>query len=73
MFKKAKDIKPGETVFNRGTSFIVKEVRVDAEHGWIGIAFLDTEGVWHGFYHPEEYLGVQEWFEHDPGREQRME
>jgi hypothetical protein len=44
--------------FNRGTSFIVKEVRVDAEHGWIGIAFLDTEGVWHGLYHPDEYLGV---------------
>lgn len=60
MFKKAKDIKPGETVFNSGTSFIVKEVRVDTEHGWIGIAFLDTEGVWHGFYHPDEYLGVGE-------------
>ena len=34
MSKKAKDITVGETVFNRGTSFIVKEVRVDAEHGW---------------------------------------
>ena len=28
MSKKAKDITVGETVFNRGTSFIVKEVRV---------------------------------------------
>lgn len=51
MSKKAKDITVGETVFNRGTSFIVKEVRVDTEHGWIGIAFLDTEGIWHGWYH----------------------
>jgi len=58
MFKKAKDIKPGETVFNRGQRFIVKEVRVDAEHGWI--AFLDAEGFVHGWYHPDEYLGVGE-------------
>ena len=58
MSKKAKDITVGETVFNRGTSFIVKEVRVDTEHCWIGIAFLDTEGIWHGWYHPDEYLGV---------------
>jgi hypothetical protein len=58
MFRKAKDIKPGETVFNGGQSFIVKEVRVYPEFGWI--AFLDTEGVWHGVYHPDEYLGVGE-------------
>jgi len=59
MSKKAKDITVGETVFNRGQSFIVKEVRVDAEHGWI--AFLDTEGIWHGWYHPDEYLRVGPW------------
>jgi hypothetical protein len=58
MFKKAKDIKPGDTVFNRSQRFIVKEVRVDARDGWI--VFLDTEGVWRGPYHPEEYLGVEE-------------
>jgi hypothetical protein len=58
MSKKAKDIKPGETVFNRGQKFIVKEVRVDTRDGWI--TFLDTEGVWRGPYHPEEYLGVEE-------------
>ena len=58
MSKKAKDITVSETVFNRGTSFIVKEVRVETEHSWIGIAFLDTEGFWHGWYHPDEYLGV---------------
>jgi hypothetical protein len=56
MFKKAKDITAGETVFDRGQSFIVKEVRVDQEHGWI--AFMDTQGLVHGWYHPEEYLGV---------------
>jgi hypothetical protein len=56
--KMAKDITVGETVFNRSQSFIVKEVRVDAERGWI--AFLDTEDFWHGWYHPDEYLRVGE-------------
>ena len=56
--KKAKDIKPGETVFNRGQKFVVKEVSVDERYGWI--LFLDTDGLWRGPYHPEEYLGVQE-------------
>jgi hypothetical protein len=56
MFEKAKDITVGETGFNRSQSFIVKEVRVDAEQGWI--AFHDTEGFWHGWYHSEEHLGV---------------
>lgn len=56
MWKRAKDIVPGDTVFDRGRSFVVKEVRVDAEHGWI--AFLDTEGFWHGWYAAEEYFGV---------------
>jgi hypothetical protein len=56
----ASDIKSGETVLDRGTRFIIQEVRVSAEHG--GIAFLDTEGVWHGVYHPDEYLGVEERF-----------
>jgi hypothetical protein len=53
---KVKDIKSGETVLDRSTWFIVKEVRVSAEHGLI--AFIDMEGVWHGVYHPDEYLGV---------------
>jgi hypothetical protein len=51
---KARDIKSGETVLDRSTRFIIKEVR--AERGLI--AFIDTEGVRHGFYHPEEYLGA---------------
>jgi hypothetical protein len=54
--RKAKDIKPGETVLDRSTRFIIKAVRVSAEHGLI--AFIDTEGIWHGVYHPDEYLGV---------------
>ena len=58
MFKKAKDITVGEKVHDLGKTFIVKEVRADAEHGWI--AFLDTEGFWHGVYHPSEYLWVGE-------------
>jgi len=52
---KARDIKSGETVFDRSTRFIIKEVRVSAEHG--PIAFIDMKGVWHGVYHPDEYLG----------------
>ena len=55
---KAKDIKSGEMVVDRGTRFIIKEVRVSAEHG--RIAFIDMEGVWHGVYQPDEYLGVGE-------------
>ena len=52
---KARDVKSGETVLDRGTRFIIKEVRVSAEHG--PIALIDMEGVWHGVYHPDEYLG----------------
>jgi hypothetical protein len=57
MFKKAKDVVPGDRVFDRGQRFIVKEVRVDRDGL---IAFLDTEGVFHGPYNPDEYLGVEE-------------
>ena len=53
--RKARDVKSGETVFDRGTRFTIKEVRVSAEHG--PIALIDIEGVWHGVYHPDEYLG----------------
>ena len=53
---KARDIKSGETVLDRSSRFTIKEVRVGAEHGLI--AFIDMEGVWHGVYHPDEYLGV---------------
>jgi hypothetical protein len=56
--KKARDIKPGDTVFNRGQKFVVKEVRVDERDRWI--LFLDTEGLWRGPYHPDEYLGIEE-------------
>jgi hypothetical protein len=52
---KARDVKSGETVLDRSTRFIIKEVRVSAEHG--PIALIDTEGVWHGVVHPDEYLG----------------
>jgi hypothetical protein len=52
---KARDVKSGETVIDRGTRFIIKEVRVSAAHG--PIALIDMEGVWHGVYHPDEYLG----------------
>jgi hypothetical protein len=56
-YKKAKDFKPGETVRDLGISFIVKEARVIGKPGMI--SFLDTEDVWHGTYHPDEYFGVE--------------
>ena len=57
-YKKAKDFKPGETIRDLGISFIVKKVRVNAEYGLV--AFLDTAGISHGYYHPDEYFGVGE-------------
>jgi hypothetical protein len=57
VFKKAKDIVVGDTVFDRGRRFTVKEIRVDENKDMI--AFLDTEGFWRGPYHPEEWLGTE--------------
>ena len=59
---KAKHIKSGETVIDRGTRFIIKEIRVRADSG--EIEFIDTDDVRHGRYHPDEYLGVEEEFGH---------
>ena len=58
IIEQAKYIKSGETVVDRGTQFIIKEVRVDTNDG--KIVFIDLEGVGHGVYHPDEYLGVGE-------------
>jgi hypothetical protein len=58
IIEQAKYIKSGETVVDRGTQFIIKEVRVDMNDG--KIVFIDMEGVGHGVYHPDEYLGVGE-------------
>ena len=55
---KARDIKSGETVLDRNIRFTVKEVRLSAERSLI--AFVDVEGVWHGVYHADEYLGVED-------------
>jgi hypothetical protein len=58
IIEKAKYIKSGETVLDRGTQFIIKEIRVSTDDG--KIVFIDMEGVGHGVYHPDEYLGVGE-------------
>jgi hypothetical protein len=58
IIEKAKYVKSGETVLDRGTRFIIKEVRVNPDDG--GIVLIDMEGVGHGAYHPDEYLGVGE-------------
>ena len=55
---KARHVKSGETILDRSTRFTVREVRVSPDHGLI--ALIDTEGDWHGVYHPDEYLGVGE-------------
>ena len=56
IIEKARYIKSGETVLDRGTRFIIKEVHVSTNDG--GIVLTDMEGVGHGVYHPDEYLGV---------------
>jgi hypothetical protein len=58
IIEQAKYIRSGETVVDRGTPFIIKEVRVDTNDG--KVVFIDMEGVGHGVYHPDEYLGVGE-------------
>jgi hypothetical protein len=58
IIEKAKYIKSGETVLDRGIRFIIKEVHVSTVDG--GVVFVDMEGVGHGVYHPDEYLGVGE-------------
>jgi hypothetical protein len=58
IFEQAKYIASGEIVLDRGTQFIIKEVRVDTNDS--KIVFIDMEGVGHGVYHPDEYLGVGE-------------
>ena len=46
IIEKAKYIKSGETVLDRGTRFIIKEVHVSTNDG--KIVFIDMEGVGHG-------------------------
>jgi hypothetical protein len=58
IIEKAKYIKSGETVLDRGARFTIKDVLFSADDG--GIVFIDMEGAAHGVYHPDEYLGVGE-------------
>ena len=46
--RKARDVKSGETVLDRGTRFIIKEIRVSAEYG--PIAFIDIRGFVFGSF-----------------------
>jgi hypothetical protein len=55
--KKAKDIQIGERVWDRGRSFVVKEIHVDRDGL---ISFIDTEGIIRGPYVPDEFLGVNQ-------------
>ena len=58
MSKKAKDITVGETVFNRGQKLYRQRGPRRCGTSLDRRPFLDTEGIWHGWYHPDEYLGV---------------
>jgi hypothetical protein len=58
MFKQVTDIQIDDVVLDRGQTFTVKEIRVHRTTQQIG--FIDTEGNFHGWYVPEEYLGVKE-------------
>jgi hypothetical protein len=54
---------PGSLPDNTGAmmvnpQFIIKEARVSTNED--KIVFIDMEGVGHGIYHPDEYLGVGE-------------
>lgn len=55
--KKAKDFTAGETVVDRGRRFIIE--RIVTIPATDQIAFVDTDGGWHGLYSPEEYLGFE--------------
>jgi hypothetical protein len=54
--KQAKDIQIGDTVSDRGETFIVVEIRVHRVTGHI--VFIDEQGRTHGPYVSDEYLGV---------------
>ena len=56
IIEKAKYTKSGDIVLDRGTQFVIKEVRLGTNDG--KIVFIDVEGIGHGVYHPDEYLGV---------------
>jgi len=57
MFKKAREIEVGDRVIDRGTRFTVEVIQILVAEN--RIAFFDTEGVRHGPYHLDEYLGVE--------------
>jgi hypothetical protein len=46
----------GDVVLDPSQTFTMKEIRVHPATRQI--AFIDTEGNFHGWYVPEEYLGV---------------
>src|SRR5215468_5637425 len=54
--KRAMEIQVGDRVFDRGTSFRVKEILIDAQGL---IHFKDMRGHLHGPYVPNEFIGVK--------------
>jgi hypothetical protein len=41
--RKARDVRSGETVLDRGTRFAIKEVRVSAEYGLVALVALNIQ------------------------------
>src|SRR5262249_58208283 len=54
--KKALEVQVGDRVFDRGRSFKVKEILIDAQGL---IHFKDMQGHIHGPYVPGEFIGVK--------------
>jgi hypothetical protein len=56
-FSKIKDLKPGDTVLDRGRRFTVKQIIIHPETGMYDL--IDTDNVRHGPYHPDEIIGIE--------------
>jgi hypothetical protein len=52
-----KNLKPGDTVLDRGRRFTIRRIIIHPVTGMIDI--IDTEGIRHGPYHPDEFIGIE--------------
>jgi hypothetical protein len=55
-FSQIKDLKPGDTVLDRGRRFTIKQIIIHPDTGMYDL--IDTDNVRHGPFHPEEIIGL---------------
>jgi hypothetical protein len=55
-FEQIKNLKPGDTVLDRGRRFTVKQIIIHPDTGMYDL--IDTNDVRHGPYHGDEYIGL---------------